>query len=103
MYYITYDLCKLLHCGSVQNLSPSLEINTITKALPDTNLPTLREKAFENIVQKEKNAGKQHFLLFPRCLLPLPNTFEFFRPISIRASLKFCCFGRVNSLQNDFF
>ena len=29
----------------------------------------LEEKAFENIVGKEENAGYQHFLLFPQCLI----------------------------------
>ena len=27
-------------------------------------------KPFENIVEKGKNAGNQHFLLFPLCFLP---------------------------------
>ena len=33
-------------------------------------LMTLRKEAFENIVGKGENAGNQHFLLFPNCLLP---------------------------------
>ena len=32
-------------------------------------LTTLRERPFENIVEKEENAGKQHFLLFTQCFL----------------------------------
>ena len=31
---------------------------------------TLSKKGFENIVEKEENAGNQHFLLFPQCFLP---------------------------------
>ena len=32
-------------------------------------LMTLKKKALENTVEKEKNAGNQHFLLFPNCFL----------------------------------
>ena len=28
---------------------------------------TLRKKTFENILEKEENAGNQYFLLFPQC------------------------------------
>ena len=31
------------------------------------------EEPFANIVGKGKNAGDQHFLLFPQCFLPFPN------------------------------
>ena len=31
---------------------------------------TSRRNAFENIVGKRENAGKQHFLFFPQCFLP---------------------------------
>ena len=34
------------------------------------NLTTLRKKPFENIVGKGEDAGKQHFLLFPKCFQP---------------------------------
>ena len=34
-----------------------------------TTFDALEEKAFENIVGKEENAGNQHFLLFPQCFL----------------------------------
>ena len=34
---------------------------------------SLKQRAFENIVGKGENAGKQHFLLFPQCFLPFPN------------------------------
>ena len=36
----------------------------------------LKQKAFENIVGNGKNAGNQHFLLFPQCFLPFPNQFS---------------------------
>ena len=29
----------------------------------------MEKKAFENIVGKGENAGKQHFFLFPQCFL----------------------------------
>ena len=31
---------------------------------------TLKKSHFENIVGKGENAGNQHFLLFPKCVLP---------------------------------
>ena len=44
-------------------------------------LMTLRKIAFENIIGKGENAGNQHFLLFPLCLLHFftPN-FNYFNP-----------------------
>ena len=33
----------------------------------------IEKEAFENIVGKGENAGNQHFLLFPQCILPFPN------------------------------
>ena len=36
-------------------------------------LTTLKKNPFENIVGKGENAGNQHFLLFPQCLLPIPR------------------------------
>ena len=41
-------------------------------------LTTLREKAFENIVEKGENAGNQHFLLFPQCFLPFSKQISIF-------------------------
>ena len=32
----------------------------------------------ENIVGKGKNAGNQHFLLFPQCFLPFPKQISIF-------------------------
>ena len=34
---------------------------------------TLKKKPFKNFVGKGENAGKQHFLLFPQCILPIPK------------------------------
>ena len=33
------------------------------------NFTIMRQKTFENIVRKKKNASNQHFLLFPQCFL----------------------------------
>ena len=46
---------------------------------------TLRKMPFENIVRKGENAGKQHFLLFPQCFLPIPKR------ISVLKLHLFCC------------
>ena len=35
---------------------------------------TLGKKAFEKLVRKRENAGKQHFLLVPQCLLSETNS-----------------------------
>ena len=58
---------------------------------------TLKEKAFENIVEKGENAGNQHFLLFPQCFLPhhrekspfQQHLFCHLQMLSIWTSLKF--------------
>ena len=42
---------------------------------------TLKEKAFEKIVGKGKNAGYQHFLLVPQCLLPIPRKISVVNPL----------------------
>ena len=36
-------------------------------------LSTLMKKALENNVGKGKNAGNQHFLLFPQCFYPMKD------------------------------
>ena len=41
-------------------------------------LKALRREPFENIVEKEENAGNQHFLLFPQCFLPFSNQISLF-------------------------
>ena len=38
------------------------------------------EKPYENIVGKGENAGNQHFLLFPQCLLFYPKKIAPFEP-----------------------
>ena len=42
-------------------------------------LMTLHKKPFENIEGKGENAGNQHFLLFPQCLLPFPKQISLFK------------------------
>ena len=39
----------------------------------------IEKEAFENIVGKGENAGNQHFLLFPQCLLPFPKQIQVFQ------------------------
>ena len=40
-------------------------------------------EAFENILGKGKNAGNQHFLLFPKYFLPIPTRISVFElPLS---------------------
>ena len=40
-------------------------------------LTTLKKKAVENVVGKGEKAGSQHFLLFPKCFLPIPKRSSF--------------------------
>ena len=59
---------------------------------------TLEEKPFENIVEKEENAGNQHFLYFPQGFLKYQRKIEQFESLSnsclqrlpIWARLKLC-------------
>ena len=53
-------LCPLKH----------LLFKSCSLTLYHTILTFSKKKPFENIVGKGENAGKQHFLLFRRCLLP---------------------------------
>ena len=46
---------------------------TLYHTIPTFNDPV--EEAFENILGKEENAGKQQFLLFPKCFLPIQKKF----------------------------
>ena len=63
-------------------------------------LTTLKQRAFENNVWKEENAGNQQILLFPQSFLPFPNQFWIFHShlfcrlqmLSIWKSLRFCHF-----------
>ena len=41
----------------------------------------LREMAFENIVGKGENGGKQHLPLFPQCFLPCQDRNHYFSTI----------------------
>ena len=63
-------------------------VDTFNSATQSRLLTTLRKKAFENkafenVVGKGENAGKQHFLLFPQCFffLPYQHKFQFLAPI----------------------
>ena len=57
-----------IYCVYLGRLNTTL---TIYNTIPTFNDP--EEKAFENIVGKEENAGNQHFLLFPQCFLSHPE------------------------------
>ena len=48
--------------------------------LHNNNFDAYEEKTFKNIVGKEENAGKQHFLLFPQCFLPAQREIVPFEP-----------------------
>ena len=60
---------------------------------------TLEKEPFENIVDKEENAGNQHFPHFPQCFLPFPEQISIFLPnfichlqmLSFWSSLKNFC------------
>ena len=71
-------------------------------------LDTLNER--ENIVEKAENAGYQHFLLFPTCILPYQgqNFIIWAPPLSFRLQvlsvwirLNFAVYYIVNSSLND--
>ena len=55
-----------------QNNLAQLFSFTLYLAIPTFNDP------FENIVGKGKNAGNQHFLLFPQYFLPVPRQISVF-------------------------
>ena len=59
------------------SLTPYLHDKNLTlyRTIATFNELTLKEKTFENNMEKGENAGNQHFLLFPQCFLPLPNRF----------------------------
>ena len=62
---------KHTHC----NISLSFKPLTIYSPL----LTTLKKKPLANIVGKGENAGKQHFLLFEQCFLPIPKRITVFK------------------------
>ena len=53
---------------------------TLYHTIPTFNDP--EKEGFENIVGKGENAGNQHFLQFPQCLLTLPKLISNFEPYS---------------------
>ena len=71
----------------VENSNPYNQSINLINPLPQDSrlLTTLTERSFENIMGKGENAGNQHFLLFPKCFLPV------LKQISIFESHLFCC------------
>ena len=77
---------------------------------------TLVNKTFENIVGKGKNAGNQHFVLFPQCFLPftkqIPNfhlyLFSRLHMLLMKTSLKCCRWAlgeecsKLNAFEEDY-
>ena len=65
-------------------------------------IPTLKKNASENTVEKEENAGNQHFLLFPQCFLVYHKEKMSFKQclifglqmLSIWSCPKICHFGK---------
>ena len=87
-------------------LQHDIVITWFTYTTQSRFLMTLKKKAFGNIVGKGKNAGIQHFLLFPQCLLPCGAEVSSFgsplvcrlQMLSIWTNLKFC--GLVKSWKH---
>ena len=67
--------------GLVQNFVMREWVNQVLKNLINflPLLKTLKKTPFENIVGKGENAGNQHFLLFPKCFLPIRKRISVFR------------------------
>ena len=59
------------------------------------NFNDLGKKTFQNTVGKGKNAGNQHFLLFPQCFLP-------FSKANLNFSVKFSLLS-VNAFNFDLY
>ena len=57
-------------------------------------------KAFENIVGTGKNAGNQHFILFPQCILPYQSEKSSFQQHNIfyPSINKFQCFTLCDTI-----
>ena len=65
--------------------NPSIFLHFFNLCHTSLTFNSLEKKAFfENIAGKGENAGKQHFLLFPKYFIPFP------KQISIRKSHLFC-------------
>ena len=89
----TYNLINKLPCGLIFFLNNYIKAEILGFASFSTLshtiaiLMTLRKKPFENNVGKGKNAGNQHFLLFPQCFLLFPKQISgFFFVIFILSS-----------------
>ena len=68
----THKLSSLESC--IKLLYHSI-ISTLTLYHTMTTFDHWRKNPFENIMGKEENAGNQHFLLFPQCLLSYERQF----------------------------
>ena len=70
--FVTY---LIKHISNDFVIQSPLPINLLphNPTLNDPHMKTI----FENIVEKENNAGNQHFLLFPQSFLPPINSFQF--------------------------
>ena len=68
----------------------------------------LIKKASKNIVRQGENAGNQHFLLFPQCLLPIPKRTSVVKFILSYAnalsltSLKICRLVKIQIIIGQF-
>ena len=59
---------------------PEKEENlTLYHTIPTFN--KLRKEDFSKHCGKRRNAGNQHFLVFPQCFLPVPKKIQFFSHI----------------------
>ena len=69
-------LLKLVHAHDLHRDQIFLIAKNIDLTLKCLNYGTVisfndpDKRGFENTVEKEENAGDQHFLLFPQCFLP---------------------------------
>ena len=63
---------------------------------------TLKEMAVETIVGKQENAGNQHFLLFPQCLVPCKCQKSFFELV-ICKGFQFCPIEKLLSCKESTF
>ena len=63
-----------LHCPQELHVSSPVR-KELTHYHTMKTIEALEEKAYENILGKEENAGNQDFLLFPQCFLSYETQF----------------------------